>query len=596
MSQTPNKINKNIITWIAALLLIMMAWQIMNSGSSTIVTMPYSHFTKNLDDVSEFRLQGDATSFYYVLDGETSVYESAFPPGKASPLIDELQTQGTTIEIEPPQKPTGMGTMILVSLIPVMLLIGALVWLSKKGGAGAAAGFGDSPARLINPEDNKTSLKDVAGDFDEVDELIDFLHKPEKFWAANAELPHGVLFYGPPGCGKTLLAQAIAGEADVPFFVISGSDFVQMFVGVGAARVRSMFAELKKFAPAILFIDEIDALGSARSGGIGGGDREHSQTLNQLLVEMDGFGEHESIMVIGATNRPELLDPALLRPGRFDRQITVGIPDVKAREEILQVHTKKHTLADDIDLKVIAKGTPGFSGAELKNLINEAAMNVARNERSIMEMADLDMARDRVMMGKERTLAMTPKEKEMTAYHEGGHAIAAYYTPEHDPLYKITIVPRGRALGVTMYLPEQDKYSHSHQYLKSQLVSLMGGRAAEELQYGKDAISTGAGNDLERATELARSMVTKWGFSDTGLLSVSERDFELLSEDTKEKIDEQVRKLLDTAYEQAINILKEHHDDLHEVATALIEQETINVNEFLVLIGEESNDNTAVEE
>jgi cell division protease FtsH len=580
------------MTMAIATVLTVIIFQALMGGSSNVVEMPYSHFTQNLDDVTEFRLQSDATSFYYVLNGESGVYESVFPPGKATPMINELQTQGATIEVEPPPKPSGFGTMALFSILPVLILIGALVWLSKRGGNSAVSTLGESPARLINPEDNKTTLKDVAGDFDEITELIDFLHKPEKFWAANAELPHGVLFYGPPGCGKTLLAQAIAGEAGVPFFVISGSDFVQMYVGLGAARVRNMFAELKKFAPAILFIDEIDALGSARDDLGGGGSREHGQTLNQLLVEMDGFGEHASVMVIGATNRPELLDAALLRPGRFDRQVAIGIPDVTAREQILEVHTKGHNLADDIDLKVIAKGTPGFSGAELKNLVNEAAMNVARNDRSIMEMVDLDVARDRVMMGKERTLAMTPREKEMTAYHEGGHAIAAYYSPEHDPLYKITIVPRGRALGVTMYLPDQDKYSHSYQYLKSQLVSLMGGRAAEELQYGKDAISTGAGNDLERATDLARSMVTKWGFSDTGLLSVSERDFALLSEDTKEKIDAQVRKLLDDAYKESMRILKDKHDSLHEIATALVEQETINLQEFLILIGEETDGNT----
>ncbi len=590
MSQTPNKQIQKWLTVALVALFTVMAVQ-MFMGNPNIIQMPYSHFTQNLDDVTEFRLQSDATSFYYVLNGESGVYESVFPPGKSTTMINELQTQGTTIEVDPPPSPTGMGTMILFSILPVLILIAALVWLSKKGGSGAVSTFGESPARLINPEENKTTLKDVAGDFEEVHELIEFLHTPEKFWKANAEMPHGVLFYGPPGCGKTLLAQAIAGEAGVPFFVISGSDFVQMFVGVGAARVRSMFAELKKFAPAILFIDELDALGSARDAGYGGGSREHNQTLNQLLVEMNGFGEYDSVMVIGATNRPEMLDPALLRPGRFDRQIAVGIPDVTAREKILEVHTKNHNLADDIDLKVIAKGTPGFSGAELKNLVNEAAMNVARNDREIMEMLDLDAARDRVMMGKERTLAMTPREKEMTAYHEGGHALAAYYSPEHDPLYKVTIVPRGRALGVTMYLPDQDKYSHSYQYLKSQLVSLMGGRAAEELQYGKEAISTGAGNDLERATELARNMVTKWGFSDTGLLSVSERDFELLSEETKQMIDSQVRELLDWAYEESMRILKNNHDSLHEVATALVEQETINLQEFLTLIGEETDDN-----
>lgn len=556
-----------------------------------VISQQYTHFTKHLDDVDEIYLKGDQTSFLYSLKNDTTTYQSVFPPGKVTLMLDELQAQGASIGVEPPPKPMGMGQMILFSILPVFLLIGALVWLSKRNSAGATSGFGSSPAHLINPEDNKTTLADVAGnpgDFDEVHELVEFLHNPQKFWKAKAELPHGILLYGPPGCGKTLLARAIAGEAQVPFFVISGSDFVEMFVGVGASRVRGMFAELKRHAPAILFIDEIDALGSAR-GVSASGHNEHGQTLNQLLVEMDGFDEHASIMVIGATNRPDTLDPALVRPGRFDRQIPVGLPDINAREKILQVHTKERNMDDDCDLRTIAKGTPGFSGADLKNLVNEAAMLVAKNEREEMIMSDLDGARDRIMMGKETSLEMSAKEKEMTAFHEAGHALVGHKMPEHDPIYKISIVPRGRALGVTMYLPEGDTYSHSRQYLKSQIVSLMGGRAAEHLQYGEDAVTTGASNDLERATDLARRMITKWGFSDTGLISFRDRDYDMLSEDTKQKIDDQVREMLQTSYEKAYNLLKRNKKKLTEVALALVEHETIDFDQFRILIGEDKN-------
>jgi len=570
------------------IILFGMLWQSM-SPDNYIVNKPYNHFTQNLDDVSSFLLRSDQKTFGYILRGDTTLYQSVFPPGKVTLLIDELQTQGTIIEVEAPPEPAGFGSMILFSIIPVMLLIGALVWMSKRGGSSGVAAFGNSPATLVDPAKNTTTLADVAGnpgDFDEVYELIDFLKAPEKYWRAGATLPHGILLYGPPGTGKTLLARAIAGEAKVPFYTISGSDFVEMFVGVGASRVRNMFETLKKAAPAILFIDEIDAVGGQRSGGFGGaGNREADQTLNQLLVEMDGFDEHASIMVIGATNRPDSLDPALLRPGRFDRIIPIHLPDINARKKILEVHVKGRDVEDDIDLHTIAKGTPGFSGADLMNLVNEAAMLVAKGDRESMTMADLDGARDRVLMGKEKSLVMDDKEKEMTAFHEAGHAIAGFNMPEHDPIYKISIVPRGQALGVTMYLPERDRYSHSHQYLQSQLVSLMGGRAAEELQYGKLAITTGASNDLQRATELARSMITKWGFSDTGLISFPERDFDLISDDTKTKIDDQVRALLDAAYKQALAILTKNKSKLKKVASALVEKETIDLEEFLILIG-----------
>lgn len=578
---------RRIMFYGVLLILFGMLWQSMSSDNY-LVNKPYNHFTLHLDDVSTFVLRSDQKTFSYTLKGDTILYQSVFPPGKATLLIDELQSQGAIIEIEAPPKPAGIGSMILFSIIPVILLIGALFWMSKRSGGGVAS-FGNSPATLVDPEKNTTTLEDVAGnpgDFDDVYELIDFLKAPEKYWRAGATLPHGILLYGPPGTGKTLLARAIAGEAKVPFYTISGSDFVEMFVGVGASRVRNMFEALKKAAPAILFIDEIDAVGGQRTGGYGGaGNREADQTLNQLLVEMDGFDEHASIMVIGATNRPDSLDPALLRPGRFDRIIPIHLPDINAREQILKVHVKNRSVDEDINLHTIAKGTPGFSGADLMNLVNEAAMLVAKGEREIMTMADLDGARDRVLMGKEKSLVMDDKEKEMTAFHEAGHAIAGYNMPEHDPIYKISIVPRGQALGVTMYLPERDRYSHSHQYLQSQLVSLMGGRAAEELQYGKLAITTGASNDLQRATELARSMITKWGFSDTGLISFPERDFDLISDDTKTKIDDQVRALLDAAYKQALAILSKNKTKLKKVAAALVEKETINHDEFLALLG-----------
>lgn len=581
--------NKQLVLTLVFVLLIGYLWTTFPSQGGDPIGVTYSHFTKEMDKVDNFHLLGDGREFMYTLKGDsTAVFKSTLPPGYAEPIVAEMIAQGTSVVSDPPPKAGGMGSMLLMSIFPVLLLIGALVWMSRRAG-GAAAAMGGNPATLVDPEKNKTTLADVAsnpGDFDDVYELIDFLKSPHKYWAAGAKMPHGILLYGPPGTGKTLLARAMAGEANVPFFTISGSEFVEMFVGVGARRVRDMFDALKDASPAILFIDEIDAVGGMRSGGqFGAGNREADQTLNQLLVEMDGFDDHASIMVIGATNRPDALDPALLRPGRFDRQVSINMPDVNAREKILEVHTKNRDMEDDIELRTIAKGTPGFSGADLENLINEAAMFTAQEERTSLSMADLDSARDRVMMGREKSLAMDDKEKEMTAYHEAGHAIVGHNMPEHDPIYKISIVPRGRALGVTMYLPEGDRYSHSRTYLNSQLVSLMGGRAAEEQKFGKGAVTTGASNDLERATTIARDMVTKWGFSDTGLISFHDRDADLVSEDTRMKIDEQVRMLLDKAYKKAQTILSKNKTKLKNVANALIEKETIDQLEFIEIVG-----------
>ena len=548
----------------------------------------YSEFAKEFANVDHFHLNENGREFLYTLKGNhITSYSAVLPPGYSAKVIPELIAQGTALVIDPPPKAGGIGSLLLMSILPVVLLIGALVWMSRRAG-GAAAAMGGNPATLVDPEKNTTTLADVAcnpGDFDDIYELIDFLKAPQKYWDAGAKMPHGILLYGPPGTGKTLLARAMAGEANVPFFTIAGSEFVEMFVGVGAARVRGMFEALKAAAPAILFIDEIDAVGGHRTADMGGGGgRESNQTLNQLLVEMDGFDEHASIMVIGATNRPDVLDPALLRPGRFDRTVYISMPDVNARTKILEVHTKDRSMSDDITLRTIAKGTPGFSGADLENLVNEAAMLLAKDERTEMTMEDLEGARDKIMMGREKSLAMDDKEKEMTAYHEAGHAIVGHNVPEHDPIYKISIVPRGQSLGITMYLPEGDRYSYSRTYKNSQLISLMGGRAAEELKFGVNAVTTGASNDLERATTIARDMVTKWGFSDTGLISFDDRDADLVSEDTRMKIDEQIRELLDKSYKKAIAILKKNRIKLKRVAEALIEKETLNQSEFIKIV------------
>lgn len=573
----------NLIVWVVVFLGIFFLFN--SAQKDNITPMTYSLFEKQLNDVKNFELTNDTRSFIYTTNDSTVVFTSTFPtPDHAARVIDELMERGVSVRVEAPAKGSLLGA-ILFNFLPIIILVGVLIWIYKRNsGGGGAMAFGKSPATLVDRDKNTVRLEDVAGnpgDFDDIYEVIDFLKNPSKYHAAHAKLPRGLLMYGPPGVGKTLLARAIAGEAGVPFYTINGSAFVEMFVGVGAARIRDMFANLRAHQPAILFIDEIDAVGGARApAAYGGGHKESEQTLNQLLTEMDGFADDDAIMVIGATNRPDTLDPALMRPGRFDRKIPIGLPDINARQKILEVHTKGRDLDLGVDLRVIAKGTPGMSGADLANLINEGAMIIGKDNRTVIEMKDLELARDKIFMGREKSLAMDDEEKAMTAYHEAGHAIAAYATPGHDPVYKITIIPRDRALGVTMYLPDDDKYSINQQQLRAQLISLMGGRAAEEVTYGVDKISTGASNDLERATELARNMITKWGFSDTGLISFRDHDYDLLSDDTKRKIDDQMREILASSYDRAKEILEDKNNKLEAVAQALIEKETIDFTEF----------------
>ena len=491
---------------------------------------------------------------------------------------------------------------LLIASFPILIIIAVFMLFMRQmqGGAGGRGGpmaFGKSKARLLSEDQIKTTFADVAGvdeAKEDVQELVDFLRDPGKFQKLGGRIPRGILMVGPPGTGKTLLAKAIAGEAKVPFFTISGSDFVEMFVGVGASRVRDMFEQAKKQSPCIIFIDEIDAVGRHRGAGLGGGHDEREQTLNQLLVEMDGFEPNDGIIVIAATNRPDVLDPALLRPGRFDRQVVVGLPDIRGREQILKVHMRKVPLSDNVDASIIARGTPGFSGADLANLVNEAALFAARASKRLVEMDEFDKAKDKIMMGAERkSMVMSEKEKRTTAYHEAGHAIVGRNVPEHDPVYKVTIMPRGRALGVTMFLPEEDRYSHSRQFILSKISSFFGGRIAEEMVLGPDGITTGASNDIEQATRLARNMVTKWGLSEKlGPLKYDEDDAEVflgmsagtktkaISADTARLIDEEVRRIIDQCYNQAEHILKTNEDKLHLMADALMEYETLSADQI----------------
>ena len=516
---------------------------------------------------------------------------------------EKLIELGVPSVVDDPKNGFSLGALIM-SVLPILLILGILLFFMRQmqggGGGRGAMSFGKSKARMLGEDEISVTFKDVAGAEEakeEVVELVDFLKDPTKFQKLGGKIPSGVLMVGSPGTGKTLLARAIAGEAKVPFFTISGSDFVEMFVGVGASRVRDMFETAKKHSPCIIFIDEIDAVGRHRGAGLGGGHDEREQTLNQLLVEMDGFEGNEGVIVIAATNRPDVLDPALLRPGRFDRQVVVPLPDIRGREQILKVHIRKVPEATDVKPAIIARGTPGFSGADLANLVNEAALFAARENCKEVTMSHFERAKDKIMMGAERrSMVMSEKEKKLTAYHEAGHAIVGRIVPEHDPVYKVSIIPRGRALGVTMFLPEEDRYSHSKKHLESQISSLFGGRIAEELIYGKDSVTTGASNDIERATELARSMVTKWGLSERlGPLSYSEDEGEVflgrsvtqhknMGDDTARIIDEEIRELIDRNYERAENILKERMDVLHNMTDALMKYETIDAGQIDALM------------
>ncbi len=586
---------KNLILWVVIATVLMIAFNNFVVREEAPTAVPYSQFIGDVRNGQVRSVEIDAdnrtVNGFYNSGGRFTTYSPGDPQ-----LVNDLLTYNVEIKTGPEKKPSFL-TEILVSWFPMLLLIGIWVFFMRQmqGGVGGrgAMSFGKSRARLMSEDQIKVTFKDVAGveeAKEEVSELVEFLKDPAKFQKLGGRIPRGVLMVGAPGTGKTLLAKAIAGEAKVPFFSISGSDFVEMFVGVGASRVRDMFSQAKKHAPCIIFIDEIDAVGRHRGAGLGGGHDEREQTLNQLLVEMDGFEGHEGIIVIAATNRPDVLDPALLRPGRFDRQVVVPLPDVRGREQILKVHMRKVPCDDNVRADLLARGTPGFSGADLANLINEGSLFAARANKRTVEMDDFERAKDKIMMGAERkSMVMSEDEKKLTAYHESGHAIVGRLVPEHDPVYKVTIIPRGRALGVTMFLPEEDRYSHTRTKLESQIASLFGGRAAEELVFGSGSVTTGASNDIERATEIAHNMVTRWGLSERmGPLSYSEEEghpflghsvaqhAKTFSDDTAQAIDEEVHRIIDDNYRKTQQILKDNLDKLHVMAAALMKYETID--------------------
>jgi cell division protease FtsH len=590
-----NDLTKNIILWIVIIVVLFSVFSSFGNANRAGSEIPYSTFISRVQS-------GDVAEVEFLPDGVTiegklrsgGPFITFSPESDNEALIGELLDNDVMIAQMEPQR-TNVLQQLFISSFPILLLIAVWVYFMRQmqGGAGGrgAMSFGKSKARLLGEDQVNVNFGDVAGveeAKEEVREIVDFLRDPAKFQRLGGKIPRGVLMVGSPGTGKTLLARAIAGEAKVPFFTISGSDFVEMFVGVGASRVRDMFDQAKKHAPCIIFIDEIDAVGRHRGAGLGGGHDEREQTLNQLLVEMDGFEGNEGIIVIAATNRPDVLDPALLRPGRFDRQVVVPLPDVRGREQILRVHMRKVPVGDDVRPGIIARGTPGFSGADLANLVNEAALFAARANKRIVGMDEFDRAKDKIMMGAERrSMVMSEAEKELTAYHEAGHAIVGLSVPDHDPVYKVTIIPRGRALGVTMFLPEEDRYSYSKRRLESQISSLFGGRLAEEMVFGLDAVTTGASNDIERATDIARNMVTKWGLSEKlGPLTYSEDDGEVflgrsvtqhkqVSDVTAHTIDVEIREIIDRNYNRSKTILEENFDKLKAMAEALIKFETI---------------------
>ena len=590
-----NDMAKNLILWliIAAVLVT-----VMNNFSSPSDSgkLNYSEFIQQVQGGKVKQVTVDG----YIISGQNqdgTTFETVRPAIEDRGLIKDLIDNNVEIVGKQPERQS-IWTQLLVASFPILVIIAVFMFFMRQmqgggGGRGGPMSFGKSKARLLSEDQVKTTLADVAGcdeAKEEVGELVEFLRDPGKFQRLGGRIPRGVLMVGPPGTGKTLLAKAIAGEAKVPFFAISGSDFVEMFVGVGASRVRDMFEQAKKHAPCIIFIDEIDAVGRHRGAGLGGGHDEREQTLNQLLVEMDGFEMNDGIIVIAATNRPDVLDPALLRPGRFDRQVVVGLPDIRGREQILKVHMRKVPVGDNVEPAVIARGTPGFSGADLANLVNEASLFAARASKRLVEMKEFELAKDKIMMGAERkSMVMSEKEKLNTAYHEAGHAIVGRLVPEHDPVYKVSIIPRGRALGVTMFLPEEDRYSLSKRALTSQICSLFGGRIAEEMTLGFDGVTTGASNDIMRATHLARNMVTKWGLSEKlGPLMYAEEEGEVflgrsagsqhtnVSGETAKAIDEEVRSIIDGCYGTAKRLLEENRDKLDMMADALMKYETID--------------------
>lgn len=588
---------KNLVLWLIIALVLMSVFSNFGPPHKQVSKLAYSQFLDKAKagDIKKVTIEGRNISGITQDDTPFVSYD----PQLSDVVLKELSENGVQVWGKAPEQPSLLMN-IFISWFPIILFIAVWIFFMRQmqgGGSGRGAmSFGRSRARLLGEDQVKVTFADVAGvdeAKEEVSELVEFLRDPGKFQNLGGRIPRGVLMVGQPGTGKTLLARAIAGEAKVPFFTISGSDFVEMFVGVGASRVRDMFEQAKKQAPCIIFIDEIDAVGRHRGAGLGGGHDEREQTLNQLLVEMDGFEGNEGVIVIAATNRPDVLDPALLRPGRFDRQVTVGLPDLRGREQILKVHMRKVPISDNVDARVIARGTPGFCGADLANLVNEAALFAARVNKRLVEMEEFEKAKDKLLMGVERrSMVMSDSERKLTAYHEAGHAIVGLLVPEHDPVYKVTIIPRARALGVTLFLPEDDRYSYSKQRLESQIAALFGGRIAEEIIFGRNSVTTGASNDIKRATDIARKMVTRWGLSDRlGPITYGEEDDEVFlghsvgkqkefSDSTANAIDEEVRKVLDHNYDIAKKILTDNLDKLHLMAEALLKYETIDIEQI----------------